>query len=81
VIDGKTYDRPFLLLRDFLRVRSERINISKANIATIADQVVDTFYVTTPEGKKVGERLAKRLAPELLTAIEKGGRDEAGNSA
>ena len=81
VIDVKTYDRPFLLYEISCVFVANGINISKANIATIADQVVDTFYVTTPEGKKVDERLAKRLAPELLTAIERGGKDEAGNSA
>lgn len=79
VIDVKTYDRPFLLYEISCVFVANRINIYKANIATIADQVVDTFYVTTTDGAKLDDRLAKRLVPELLTSIEKSERDDSGN--
>lgn len=80
VIDVFAHDRPGLLYEITRGLYVLNLSVVLAKIATHFDQVLDVFFVTDTEGKKIhdGERL-KAIRNHLmteLTAFEKSAADE-----
>ncbi len=70
VIDVFAYDRPGLLYSLSLALHELQLSVQLARIGTHLDQVVDVFYVTNPEGKKVFEpELTQTITDRLLRVI------------
>jgi len=76
VIDVFTRDRPGLLYAVSRALFELGLSVSRAKIATYADQVVDVFYVADQHGGKIEddarlETIRRRLA-EAIEAVEEG---------
>jgi len=71
IIDVYANDRPGLLY-DVTRTLSDLgLSINYAKISTKVDQVVDAFYVTDSNNKKVKEnRYLEKIKDSLLNAIK-----------
>ena len=67
VIDIRTQDRPGLLYIISSTLSALGVDLSLAKIATEADQVIDVFYVTEADGRKVTDEA--RMA-EVRTTLE-----------
>ncbi len=68
IIDVRTQDRPGLLYLISSTLSALGLDLSLAKIATEADQVMDVFYVTEADGKKVRDQA--RMA-EIRGALER----------
>ena len=71
IIDVFTHDRPALLYTVSHAIFELGLSVVLARIATHSDQVVDVFYVTEKDGRKIhdGERL-KEIQRRLTDVIE-----------
>jgi len=74
VIDVFTRDRPGLLYAVSRALFELGLSVSRARIATYADQVVDVFYVTDQDGRKVEDETrleaVRRRLVEVIEAAE-----------
>jgi [protein-PII] uridylyltransferase len=58
------------LLRDITKVfADERLDIRHARIATLGDNVIDTFYVREASGEKVESSERREQISQLLLAV------------
>ena len=77
VIEVDTRDRPGLL-HDLTRVlAASRISIRSAVIATYGAQVVDSFYVTGPDGAKLAAGEEREALEKALRAVIAAGFEQA----
>ena len=63
--------------KDFARVTDAiaglRVRVEQAYVSTLGHEVVDTFYVTSPDGTKLTDPdVVAALEQALLTALSKG---------
>jgi len=73
IADVAADDRPGLLYDLTRTIARYGLSIYISKAATIRDQVTDTFYLKTPEGKKVTDtKLIRRLQADLLEAARDG---------
>lgn len=74
VIDVFTLDRPGLLYALSRTIFQCGFSVDLAKIGTHLEQVVDVFYITTPEGEKLHEEASlanlKRKLQEVLESLE-----------
>lgn len=70
ILDIFTVDRPGLLYTISRTLFELNLSVSRAKIGTVLDQVVDVFYVTDQEGKKVqDESRLEAICSRLLEVI------------
>jgi [protein-PII] uridylyltransferase len=77
IIDIFTSDRLGLLFTIARTLFEMNLSVSVAKIGTYLDQVVDVFYVTDPQGRKItdDERL-QQISAQLLAAINASADDD-----
>lgn len=77
ILDIFTVDRPGLLYTISRALFELHLSVSRAKIGTFLDQVVDVFYVTDQQGKKIRDELRlDAIRRRLLEVIEEMINDE-----
>ena len=69
ILDVFTKDRRGLLYFLAKSLRAEGVEIELAKISTHFDQVIDVFYIQTPEGTKLPDEWANRVAESLRAKL------------
>jgi [protein-PII] uridylyltransferase len=78
VLDVYTQDRPGVLFAITNALYHLNVSIHLAKITTNVDQVLDVFYVTDAEGKKIGGAEAlERIRSTLMNVLRLPGEEEA----
>jgi [protein-PII] uridylyltransferase len=69
VVEVNARDRQGLLARLAYVIHAAGHRLHSAHIATYGERAVDVFYLTGPDGRKLGEAEAEQLHAELLKAV------------
>ncbi|QDT00316.1 [protein-PII] uridylyltransferase [Adhaeretor mobilis] len=73
VVEVFTFDRTGLLYKLARKLHEMGLTIRHAKIGTYLDQVVDVFYVTDREGKKIYDNARlSNIRKEMLSLVERG---------
>jgi [protein-PII] uridylyltransferase len=79
IIDIFTHDRTGLLYAVTRTLFELGLSVGRAKIGTFLDQVVDVFYVTDQQGRKIGDERHDEIRRRLLDVIEANMADDRAN--
>ena len=71
VMEVNTYDRPGLLSRIGYALAQAKVRVVNAKIATYGERARDFFFLTTQEGKPLGEEQQAQLRERIVAMLDK----------
>ncbi|WP_344291990.1 [protein-PII] uridylyltransferase, partial [Actinopolymorpha rutila] len=72
VLEVRAHDRPGLFHQICAAVAATGCSVRSAHVSTWADNAVDVFYLTRPQGGPLDEGVAAKVAESVRTALDTG---------